>query len=94
MIKLNDITNADWIGILAILLLCIGASIITFVIVTEDINKCTSNPILYSAEKEAGDLNYSYAVLKIYRFKGDLIPLKVSDVELFYDENRGFVAKK
>ena len=74
--------KSDWIGIFAIGMMLFGTAVISYFIITDKINDCTSDPLKFTVEKLVDDLNYSYVELEIYENKGDLIPIKVKYIDL------------
>lgn len=72
----------DWLGLLGILIMVIGGSLITYYITTESINKCTSDPLKYTSNTLAGEGNYSYVQLYIYKSRGDVIPIIKREIDL------------
>ena len=74
--------KSDIIGIIAIGMMLFGTAIISFYVITDKINDCTSDPLKFTVEKLVDDLNYSYVVLEIYENKWDLTPIKVKYIDL------------
>lgn len=81
-------SNTDWIGLFALLLLVIGGFMVSYYYIVYEINSCTSNPLKYTSDRITMDNENNYSYVKIYIFskKGDLLPLKVKELEL-YGEN-------
>lgn len=51
MSHLKNLSSSDIIGIIAIFLMLVGASALSYHFITEKINSCTSDPIKYAANK-------------------------------------------
>ena len=79
--KWKDIINADWIGIIAILLIVISGCFFTYYLIINEINSCTADPLDYAILKEINE-NYTYAKLNIYYNKEDLVPIKTIEKNL------------
>ena len=79
--KGNDITNSDWVGIIAVLLIVISGSLFSYYFIVYEINSCTSDPLDYFISKEVNE-NYTYAELKVYYDKDDLVPIKTVEKDL------------
>ena len=78
--------NTDWLGIIAISLLLLGASMVSYHMITKEIAKCTRDPIKYAVDKAIKDneffKNYSYVRIEIYYEKNDSIPIDILEIEL------------
>jgi len=72
----------DWLGLIAIAIMLIGAGMIIYYYTTESINKCTRDPLRFTADKLAGEKNYSYAIINVYTFKGDKVPIVRGELDL------------
>jgi len=79
--KGNDITNVDWIGIIAILFIVVSGSLFSYYYIITEINYCTADPLDYFISKEVNE-NYTYAELKVYYNKGDIVPIKTVEKDL------------
>jgi len=78
--------DTDWIGIFAIILLLLGASLISYYLITKEIAKCTGDPIKYAVDEAIKNnefyKNYSYVRIEIYYEKNDSIPIDILEIEL------------
>ena len=79
--KGKDIINADWIGIIAILLIVISGCFFTYYLIINEINSCTADPLDYAILKEINE-KYTYAELNVYYNKEDLVPIKTIEKNL------------
>jgi hypothetical protein len=71
----------DWIGIIAVLLMMIGGILVSYYFITQEIHKCTSDPVKYSINKLLEDNlfsnNFTVIRIEIYEHERDIIPLDV-----------------
>jgi len=76
--------DVDWVGLIAILIMLVGASIISYHYITREIHSCTSDPLKYAVEQIMWDDNstYEYIILEIYLKKDDLIAYKSRVLDL------------
>ena len=76
------LTKSDFIGILAIALMLIGASLLTYYYTTSKINSCTTDPLKFTADKLSNGQNYSYVSFYIYKYKSDYFPMVRREIDL------------
>lgn len=68
----------DIIGLISILIMLIGTSIVTYYIIIEKTNRCTSDPLKYTVEEimKNESQDYQYIKLAIYAHQSDIIPFR------------------
>lgn len=69
--------KSDVIGLIAILIMVIGAGMLCYYYVIYEIHQCTADPLRYGFDREVpNNLNYSYVKIYLYNQEGDLAPIK------------------
>lgn len=76
------LSSNDIIGLIAILIMLIGSSMISYYLIVEKINDCTSDPLRFTAEKLVGEQEYNYIYLGIYKNRNDLFPIERREIYL------------
>jgi hypothetical protein len=79
----QDIANADWVGVFAILLLLISGCLFTYYFIVAEIHDCTSSPLNYAASKALEkNVSYSYVELRIFQNENDIVPIDIVKINL------------
>ena len=82
----------DWVGILIIAVMLVGAVMVCYYLVTQKITTCTKDPIKYAFENAAigNDIynesdfstrKFNHIIFQVYENEDDLVPIYVKKIE-------------
>lgn len=72
---MNRKAETDWIGLAILLIMLTGAVMVSYQLITRNINSCTKNPIEYYLRDYEVTTNYSLVDLKVFLHYNDVIPI-------------------
>jgi len=77
-------TIANLLLLICFIGILFGGCVVTYFLIIDNINSCTSNPLKYYADKivEENNLTYEYISFNIYTNRYDLIPAKSVQIDL------------
>lgn len=79
-----NLKDFDWLGFIGILVMLIGASLLSYYYIVNEINSCTRDPVKYTINEiiEDKNISWTYAEINLYANRDDQFPVASKIIDL------------